>query len=136
VDHTVYGPPMSGAAVVGTGLLGAVAAFQVALALGAPWGRAAFGGQHEGTLPVRLRAASAVAGLVVYPLAMAAVLAAAGVIGDAWVPGEGVAVLWVLTGFFTLGTLVNAISRSPLERLWAPVSLAIAACCAIVAATG
>ena len=37
-----------------------VAGFQIALALGAPWGRAAWGGAHEGRLPGKLRVASLV----------------------------------------------------------------------------
>ena len=47
--------------VAATAGLAVVAAFQVALAAGAPWGRAAWGGQHQGRLPARLRIASAVA---------------------------------------------------------------------------
>jgi hypothetical protein len=54
------------AAGVAVGLLVVVAVFQLALALGAPFGKAAWGGAHDGVLPPRLRAASAFVGLVVY----------------------------------------------------------------------
>src|SRR4028118_1763804 len=39
---------------------GVVALFQLLLALGAPWGRAALGGYNEGTLPPELRVVSLV----------------------------------------------------------------------------
>ena len=51
------------ATAAATGMAG-VALFQLALALGAPLGRAAWGGTHVGTLPTELRVASGVAVLV------------------------------------------------------------------------
>jgi hypothetical protein len=120
--------------VVAVALLGVVGVFQLALAFGAPLGRAAFGGQHDGILPTRLRIISGVAGAVIYPLAIALVVASAGWVDDDWVPGGGSAAMWALVGVFSIGALVNAASRSKLERYWAPVSLVIAACCGIIAA--
>src|SRR5687768_719411 len=52
------------AAVSACAVLTALAVFQVALASGAPWGRYAWGGQHEGALPAPLRVGSAVSVLV------------------------------------------------------------------------
>lgn len=121
------------AAIVAVVLLLVVDVFQLALALGAPLGAAAWGGQAVGVLPTRLRIASAVAGLLVYPLIIAIVLASAGLIDAAWLPVQGPVAMWLLTGLFLLGALVNAVSRSRPERVWAPVSLAIAVCCAVVA---
>ena len=80
---------MAVAAIVAVVLLAVVAVFQSALALGAPLGRAAWGGQHEGVLPTRFRVASGVAGLVVYPLTILFVLASSGQITANWVPGTG-----------------------------------------------
>ena len=122
-------------ATVAVVLLGVVSVFQIALALGAPWGNAAWGGQHDGVLPVRLRIASAVVGVVVYPLIGAFVLASAGLIEADWMPGTGKAGMWVLTGFFGLGAIANFASRSKAERIWGPVSLAIAICCGLIAMT-
>lgn len=119
------------AAVIAAVSLATIAVFQLALALGAPLGRAAWSGQHPGVLPVRLRLASAVAALV-YPLIIALVLSSAGLVGSGPGPG-GPVVMWVLVGFFALGTLANAVSRSKPERIWAPVSLTISACCAVIA---
>lgn len=124
---------MAIAATVALVLLGVLVAFQVALALGAPWGSAAWGGQHRGVLPTRFRVASAVAGLAVYPLIIGLVLSAAGWISPPWLRGLGSLPMWVLAGVFGLGTLANVISSSPRERVWAPVALALAICCVILA---
>jgi hypothetical protein len=122
-------------ATVAVTLLSVVGIFQIALAFGAPLGKAAWGGRHEGVLPRRLRIASGVAGFVVYPLIIVAVLDAAALFDGDLLPGNGMAVMWVLAGVFTAGVLANLASRSTVERLWAPVSLAIAACCALIAST-
>ena len=121
------------AATVAVGLLVVVAVFQLALALGAPFGKAAWGGVHDGVLPARLRAASAFVGLVVYPAVIAVVLSASGVIDADLVPGRGAVTMWVLTAIFLLGAMANAVSRSRVERWWALVSLTIALCCGAVA---
>lgn len=103
------------------------------MALGAPLGKAAWGGQHEGVLPTRLRVASGVAAVVVYPLIIVLVLASVGRIAGEWLPWTGTAVTWVLAGVFTVGGMANLASRSKIERYWAPISLVIAGCCGIVA---
>jgi len=125
---------MTVAAIVAVVLLGVIVVFQLALALGAPLGYAAWGGQHLGVLPRRLRIASGAAALVVYPLIILLVLASAGLIDADWLPGDGTIVMWFLAGLLALGALANFASRSPRERVWGPVALAIAACCAIIAA--
>ena len=124
---------MEFAGTIAVGLLVVVAVFQIALALGAPYGKAAWGGAHDGVLPARLRAASAVVGLVVYPTIMAVVLSASGLIGADLVLGKGAATMWVLATIFLLGAIANAFSRSRVERWWAAISLALALCCAAVA---
>lgn len=121
------------AAVTAAVLIGAVIVFQVALALGAPWGRAAWGGRHAGALPTRLRVASAGAAVVLAVVGWI-VLAAAGLIATSPLPGSWLEpATWVATAYFALGALVNLISRSRVERIWAPVSLVAAICCGIVA---
>ena len=122
------------AAVVAASLLGVIAAFQLALALGMPARRMAWGGQYEGKLPVGLRIASAVAGLVIYPLVTLLILEAGGVTDFEVIPDVGPVGMWVFTGLFAFGALLNLVSRSKAERVWAPVSMGIAVCCGIVAA--
>jgi hypothetical protein len=108
-------------------------AFQLALAAGAPLGAAAWGGQSPGILPRRLRVASAVVGLVVYPIMLAVIQAAAGLIDDEWLPFDPAIAMWIFGGFFALGVAVNAISHSPPERIWAVASAILAVCCIIIA---
>jgi hypothetical protein len=110
----------------------AIAAFQVALALGAPLGRAAWGGAHE-RLPGRLRIGSAIA-VVVWVLAALIVLARGGLpviglpsIAIEWGP-------WVLVGLSAVGAIVNFASTSPWERFgWGPLALILAGLCLVLA---
>lgn len=88
--------------------------FQTCLASGAPWGRAAYGGQRCGTLPTHYRCVSA-SSAVAYAVT-ARVLAR----GGANAPRQRT-LLSGVAAVMTLGTLANALSRSPLERgLWTP----------------
>jgi hypothetical protein len=124
---------MTVAGIIAAGLLALLALFQAALALGAPWGEIAWGGQNPGVLPRNLRIASGVAAVVIYPLVIGLVLAGAGLIDDGWVPIDTTVVMWFLAGLLAVGAIMNAISRAPRERWWAPVALAVAICCAVVA---
>lgn len=121
------------AAILAAVLMSVLAVFQIALALGAPARHAAWGGWHVGVLPTRLRVASGIVGIVVYPALIVFVLATAGVVEANWVPGRGKVGMWVLTGLFILATFANFASRSKRERRWGFVSLVIAICCAVVA---
>jgi hypothetical protein len=42
-------------------------------------------------------------------------------------------VMWILGVLLAIGAMGNFASRSPRERLWGPVALAIAMCCVIIA---
>jgi hypothetical protein len=121
----------SAAGVAAVGFI-AVACFQAALALGAPWGRAAWGGAHE-RLPNGLRIASGFA--VAFWLATALVLLAR--VGYEWSPFP-VSVArwgtWVLFGLLVVGTLMNLASRSRLERLiQTPIAAVLSVLCLVVA---
>lgn len=120
------------AAVGAVALLAIVVAFQLALALGAPLGRAAWGGTHPGVLTRNLRIASAVVAVTLYPVCIVSVLDAAGIVGD-FLPWNDRVMMWVLAAFFGGGTLANLASRSRIERGWAPVAAGIAVSCAVIA---
>jgi hypothetical protein len=84
-------------------------------------------------LPRGLRLASLVAAAVLLFVSWI-VLAASGLVSASPLPGSWLdAATWLITAYFVLGAAVNLISRSPVERLWAPVSLATAVCCALIA---
>jgi hypothetical protein len=111
----------------------AIAMFQTALALGAPLGRAAWGGIHDGQLPTSFRIASACA-VIVWALAAVIVLGRAGV-DLTPLPMRVVHVgTWVLVGILLVGALMNVASSSPWERyMWAPFTLTLAVLCLLVA---
>lgn len=112
-----------------------IAAFQIALAAGAPLGRAAWGGSQE-RLPRNLRVASAVAAAV-WVFAALVVLVGAGF--DASPIPVSVAdwATWVLVALLVLGAAVNFLSRSRLERIvWGPIALVLAGLTAVVASAG
>jgi hypothetical protein len=116
-------------AAIGFGVL---AIFQLALALGAPLGHAAWGGAHE-TLPTGLRVGSAVS-VLFYVLAIGVVLRRAGM-DVPWIRG-GVArlVTWILVVLLPLSALGNIASQSGWERyLMAPLALILAAMSFLVA---
>ncbi|WP_041795239.1 hypothetical protein [Modestobacter marinus] len=119
------------AASVGVALLAGLAVVQVLLAAGAPLGRFAWGGQHV-VLPAGLRVGSAVS-VAVYA-AVAVVLLDRAEVVDVLPDGLVHVLAWVLTGYFTLGTAMNAVSRSRPERLvMTPVALALAVVCLLLA---
>jgi hypothetical protein len=121
------------AGIVAVVLLAVVDVFQIALAFGAPLGKASWGGKHDGVLPTRLRIASGVAAVIVYPLIILFVLAASGLIDSSLTEGTRRVGMWVLTALFVLGALSNFVSRSKIERSWGPVSLGVAVCCGLIA---
>jgi hypothetical protein len=98
-----------------------VIGFQLALSLGAPWGAYAMGGAYRGRLPTPLRIGALVQAVVIGLLAIA-VLSDAGLV----VPGLASALpwlVWLAVAFSAVSTVLNAITRSPVERrTWLPVA--------------
>ena len=118
-------------AVLGCLVLGALAVFQALLVAGRPLGRFAWGGQHD-VLPTGLRVGSAVS-IALYGGFAVLMLCAAGVL-DVLPPGFVDVAIWVLTGYFALGIVLNAVSRSRPERLvMTPVVLVLAVVCLVLA---
>ncbi|WP_411732641.1 hypothetical protein [Paeniglutamicibacter sp.] len=119
-------------AVVFVAVLVLLALFQVALALGAPWGRFAWGGQHPGTLPTGYRIASALS-ILVYGFIAVLALDRAGVL-DLFPEGFSRVGSWVVFGYLALGVVMNAISRSKPERYaMTPVALVLAVLALLIA---
>ncbi|TFV96826.1 hypothetical protein [Orlajensenia leifsoniae] len=122
---------MPAAAIALCVILAALAIFQLALILGAPLGRFAWGGQHR-VLPAKLRIGSAVA-IVIYALIGALALDRASVI-DVVPDVVSTVGMWVAFGYFVLGIPLNAISRSRPERFtMTPVVVVLAVLSLLVA---
>lgn len=123
--------PTTAAIFAAAGLV-AIAAFQLALAFGAPLGRAAWGGNHE-RLPSQLRVSSAIA-VVIWLLAALLVLARANVVSLP-LPREAISWgAWIVVALLGLGAIVNVASRSRWERFgWGPLAAILAVLGVIVA---
>jgi hypothetical protein len=102
-----------------------LAVFQLALACGAPLGRFAWGGGHR-VLPPRLRVGSVVS-ILIYALIDVIAWDRVGAIDVFPEPFSEVA-MWVVFAYFTLGIVMNAVSRSRPERFtMVPVTIVLAA---------
>ena len=109
------------------------AAFQAAIALGAPLGGASWGGAYDGQLPMNLRIASGVA-VGVYMLAALIVMGRGGVQGVPLPYGVLRWGTWALAGLLFVGALANFASSSGWERFgWGPFAMILAVLCLFVA---
>ncbi|MGF1565374.1 MAG: hypothetical protein ACFCUH_08400 [Flavobacteriales bacterium] len=109
------------AATIFTVFTGIVILFQGCLAAGLPWGKASMGGKYLGKYPPKMRVV-AVVNMVVLSLIAAIVLAHANLVFPQLRAISGIAI-WVIVIFFVVGTLLNTITPSRIERIWAPVAL-------------
>lgn len=103
-----------------TFLTGIVILFQFGLAAGLPWGAASMGGKYPGKYPPKMRFVALVNGSVL-----------AGMMVIAWARADrafpeiysiSLVGIWVMVVFFGLGTIMNTITPSKIERIWAPVA--------------
>jgi hypothetical protein len=121
------------AAIVATVVLALVMLFQLLLAAGLPFGRAAWGGEHR-VLPVSLRVGSLLSAFVLGGAAWV-VLARAGLVGvdSVWVRVG----TWVFAGLFALNTVGNLASKSAAERYgMTPVTVVLVGCFLVVGVWG
>jgi hypothetical protein len=115
------------AAAVAAVLLGVVVAFQVALILGAPWGRFTQGGTQEGSLPASGRAVAAVSVVILVSFALALLgrvgwgpLAQRRRLASVW--------SWVAIAYAVVAVPLNAATPSAVERaVWLPFSVLLLA---------
>jgi len=119
------------ASIIATVIIIGYAIFQLCLILGAPWGYYAWGGANE-VLPTPFRIGSAIS-ILIYFLAISMILSRANV--KKVFKSERVAYFgaWVFTVYFFVGILVNAASRSAVERYNVPFILVLAIMFLIVA---
>ncbi len=123
-----------GAAAVFSIAAVAVIAFQLALALGAPWGEFAMGGSNPGQYPPALRIAAVVqAALIAF---MAAVVLSRAGVAVARLARASRWLIWVVVVLMAVSLVLNLITPAAAERaIWAPVVLVMLGC-AVLVATG
>lgn len=121
-----------GAALLYATVSAGVVAFQIALAVGVPWGEYAMGGAFPGQFPPALRIAALVQAILLVALA-AVVMARAGLIRNGW-PRRAHRLVWLVVAFAAVSFVLNVLTPSTGERaIWAPVALLLLLSSMIVA---
>ena len=111
----------STAAYLFTALSGIVILFQVCLAAGLPWGKASMGGKFPGKYPPKMRFMTII-NITILGFFTLIVLSRAGLLLPSIMPFSKIAI-WVVAVFTLAGTIMNTITPSKIERIWAPVAL-------------
>ena len=110
------------AVVLFLALTTAVILFQLASALGAPWGEFTMGGRFPGALPPVMRIVALAQIVVLFLFAVIVLVRAGMAFGGYYAIGR--VGIWFVVGFFVLGSLLNLATPSKKERLlWAPVNV-------------
>jgi hypothetical protein len=119
------------ATVYAVAVLGVIA-FQLALAIGAPWGSYAMGGAFPGRFPRPMRIAAVVQAALL-AVTIAVVVSRAGLMLATWSDAARWAI-WGVVVIAAIGVVLNAASRSAGERrIWVPVTVVMLASALAVA---
>lgn len=102
-------------------LTGILIIFQLCLACGLPWGAASMGGKFPGKYPLNMRFIAVLNAFILAFLAII-ILSRSGLAFPGMFKFSKVAI-WFLVVFFLGGTVMNTITPSKIERIWAPVAL-------------
>ncbi len=122
------------AAIVFSVVAGGAVAFQIALALGAPWGSYAMSGKHPGRFPPAMRFGALIQGLLLGLMA-AVVLSRAGLTLSQWAQASAW-LTWIVVALSGVSLVLNAMTPSAGERrVWVPVALVLLATSLTVALT-
>jgi hypothetical protein len=117
-----------------TGISAGVALFQLALALGAPWGSYAMGGAFPGQYPTSMRVEAVFAAALLAVMA-GVILSRTGLALPTWSRASRWLV-WIIVAYGVVGVALNLLSPSGGERaIWAPVAL-VQLALSLVVATG
>lgn len=108
-------------AIVFTILTGIVVVFQGCLAAGMPWGAASMGGKYPGKYPPKMRIV-AIINMIILSFTAAIVLSQSGLLFPQLKSISTIGI-WFVVVFYGIGTVLNTITRSKIERIWAPVVL-------------
>ena len=109
-----------------------VIVFQLALALGAPWGELTWAGRFPGTLPVYMRCVCILSALLLLMFALV-VSVRGGLLLPNWRRTSN-KLIWVVISYCALNVIANSITPSYWERaLWLPVAGILLVSCIVVA---
>lgn len=109
-----------------------VALFQLALALGAPWGEYTMGGRFPGKLPPKMRVAALMQIVVLLVLAFIVLIRSGWALSQFYSSGK--TGIWFVAAFFVLGSFLNLSTPSKGERvIWGPVNILLLTTSIIIA---
>lgn len=106
-------------AIVFAILSGLIIIFQICLAVGLPWGAASMGGKFPGKYPPKMRVVAIINALVLTFLAFIVLIRAELTLPSFYSFSE--TAIWFVVIFSFIGTILNSITPSKIERIWAPV---------------
>jgi hypothetical protein len=95
--------------------------FQACLAAGVPWGSASMGGRFPGKYPPKMRVVALI-NIIILVFISIIVLSRADVMFFSLHSFSNIAI-WVVVVFFLTGTVMNTVTPSKIERIWATVAL-------------
>ena len=107
------------AAIIYTILMGIVIVFQGCLALGLPWGAASMGGKFPGKYPPKMRVAAVIYMLILASLSLIVLIKAELILHQLFTFSKYA--IWFVVIFSIIGTILNSITKSRIERIWIPV---------------
>lgn len=107
-------------AIIFTILTAIVILFQLGLAVGMPWGSASMGGKYPGKYPPKMRIVAIVNMMILSVLAII-VFSRAGLVFPQLLSVSKIGI-WFVVAFSGIGTIMNTITPSKIERIWAPVA--------------
>ena len=108
-------------AIIFSVLTGIVIIFQGCLAAGVPWGEASMGGRYPGKYPPKMRVV-AIINMIILSIIALIVLSEAELILKQLKIISRIGI-WFVVAFFSISTVLNTITPSKIERIWAPVAL-------------
>jgi hypothetical protein len=99
-----------------------VALFQLALALGAPWGEYTMGGRFPGRLPTKMRFAALIQIIILLGMAFIVLIKSGWAFRQLYSVGR--IGIWFVAAFFVFGSILNLSTPSKGERaIWGPVNI-------------
>lgn len=93
--------------------------FQACLAIGLPWGKASMGGKFPGKYPTNMRFV-AILNMATL-LCIAFIMLSRAEVFDLQSSSFIRTFSWGIVVYFALGTIMNVVTPSKIERIWAPV---------------
>ncbi len=108
-------------AIIFSILTGIVIIFQGCLAAGVPWGEASMGGRFPGKYPPKMRVV-AIMNMIILSIIALIVLSEAELLLKQLKIISRIGI-WFVVAFYSISTVLNTITPSKIERIWAPVAL-------------